>query len=262
MRRHLLLAAILAAGCTAQAGSMSVDGGNAGASGLTLESYQIESTALTYTDEGMSEEFSGSLGAFVAVGTSAGTVDMVTMPAGATYDLTSISGSLLLQAPEGTTAQVYQALALADGEELIVSMGIPYAMGAVANNQTRVGVAFSDDATGYDQGNWEHFLIDGGDSGLTYWDGVASAVRIADDIFMPGRDLYLRFIRDGDDVVFFFCHDGRNWGAFEQFDLTAHNEDKLYIFYQNVATLTDNKLVSPLEVRWVRHLTYAGVRPF
>jgi len=252
----LLLATLMAA----NAGSFLTE--EAAGGGVTLESYQIEDTSAVFTDEGMTEEFSGSLGAFVAVGTVAGTVDMVTMPAGATYDLTSISGSLLLQAPEGTTAQVYQALALADGEELLVSMGIPYAMGAIANNQTRVGVSFSDDATGYDQGNWEHFLIDGGDSGQTYWDGVASAVRIADDVFMPGRDLYFRFIRDGDDVVFFFSHDGRNWAAFEQFDLTAHNEDKFYIFYQNVATLTDNKLVAPLEVRWVRHKTYTTVHPW
>jgi len=188
-----------------------------------------------------------------------GTADLITIPASPTVDLTARFGSVLLQPPESTTAEIRTPLSLADGEEIVVSMSRPYAQGAGGNNDIAYGVSFNDATTGYEDGAIDWFYWDGGNEELDHWDGTVVSQMNVD--LHPGGNFYWRFIRSGDDIVAFFSLDGQVWCAFSEVDTVVRGHTQFWIFYK-VEALTGSKKVGPMEVRWCRHKTYDGIYPW
>lgn len=243
--------------------ALAVETGGGAGSGGSLGTYQIEDTSLSYTDQGMSEEFDGSLGAFTAVGTSSGTVSLLATPSAPIYDLGTRSGTLLLQADEGGVAQIYQAFDISDGEELIVSMGTGFAQGAGGNNEYHIGISFTTANTGFGDGTEDRFYWDGGNEEISHWNGGTFPAVMA-GVLVPGGALYWRLSRIGAVVVVSFSFDGRNWCPFSEVDVVARGHTSGYVWlFQSLANavLTGSKIVAPLEVSWVRHQT-ASASPY
>lgn len=235
--------------------------GTSAAAAAGSEAYDIERDDASFTAGDMSAEFSGSLSPWALGGsTVSGTADPIVVPTSPIADLTTRSGSVLLQPYEGATAQIYVALSLADGEEMIISMSAPFPQGGGGNNDTQYGVALNNSTTGYDSGTRDWFYWDGGNEQIDHWNGSAVVTAMGSG-FHPGFRFYWRFVRTGDDIIAFFSFTGDVWCAFSEVDTVTRGHTHLWIWY-SVAALAFSKMVVPLEVRWARHKSYDGMFPW
>jgi len=265
MKTFALLAALaLSPACTtAAAGSFYVAGGGSGA-GTASEAYDIEVDSPTFTALSLNAEFAGSISPWVlGSNTLVGTASMTAPPATPIADLTTRSGSVILQAMEGGgAAAIYAVGALADGEELIVSMSMGYGQESVANNSIALGVSFSNSATSWNSGTIDRFYWDGGDDGIAHWDGSVKVAAVPGVPTAGGR-LYWRVIREGDDLLAYWSRTGDVWAPLSEADTVVRGHTHMWIFVNHpAAALSGLNLTSPVEVRWVRHLAHADVYPW
>lgn len=235
--------------------------GAAAAAAAGSEAYDIEQDDASFTAGSMSAEFDGSLSPWALGGsTVSGTADPIVVPTSPIADLTTRSGSVLLQPYEGATAQIYAALSLADGEEMIISMSAPYPQGGGGNNDTAYGISLNTSTTGYDAGTFDWFYWDGGNDAIDHWNG-SSVVHFMGTKLHPGSRFYWRLVRTGDDIIAFFSMTGDVWCAFSEVDTVTRGHTHIWIFYR-VAALGFSKMVAPMEVRWARHKSYDGAFPW
>lgn len=235
--------------------------GAAAAAAAGSEAYDIEQDDASFTAGSMNAEFDGSLSPWALGGsTVSGTADPIVVPTSPIADTSTRSGSVLLQPYEGATAQIYVALSLADGEEMIVSMSAPYAQGAGGNNDIGYGISLNNSTSAYSAGTYDYFYWDGGNEELDHWNGSVLVTRVTPD-FHPGARFYWRLIRSGDDIYVFFSFTGDVWCAFSEVDTVTRGHSYAWIFYK-VAGLAQSKQVGPMEVRWARHKSYDGMFPW
>lgn len=238
--------------------------GGGGGSGNISGAYDIE--AGSYTDVGMSDEFaSGTLDAQWNTAISSGTIDFPGQPGSACYDLTSRSGTLLLQPAYSTSAlqsmSLRQADGLTSGESLVVSFALPWMAKYASTTYTYFGVALNSSTTSPQTGTFNLMWCIVNHSGtnsnapslVMQNDSGTQIAKVID--YAVSQRIYLRISRKTiggtDSFVWLFSTDGISWSPFWM--NTATNFTQMWLIAE-VNTQTSPSISPVFPVNWIRHV--------
>lgn len=241
--------------------TISATGG--GGSGNISGAYDIE--AGTYTDAGMSDEFaSGTLDAQWTTAVSSGTIDFPGQPATSRYDLSSRSGTLLLQPAFSTSAAQNVDLRVADdiasGESLVLSVALPVAAKESTATYTSIGFYLNSSTTSPSTGTHQAFRViirdtatASGAATVQMLTNAGSQKTFGTDI--TSRRIYLRVTRKTvgatDSFVWMYSVDGIVWTVVHL--TTAASFTQMWI--QALVNTQAAGGTSPVfPVNWVRHV--------
>lgn len=221
--------------------------------------YDIEGDGTaSHTDAGLSDEFaSGTLdGQWTAVGMVSGTAAILTAnPTDSVYDLSTRSGTLLVQLKPADQAYLRADSFIASGEQIIVSISVP-APGdlAGANNSMWVGIGYNDNDTDPYAGADAQLIWDGaGDQRMLFMhSGGGGTVGEFDWGAPVGRRAYYRFIRDSDTVYGYFSIDGTVWSPLNSTTVGVSTANNFWLVFDSNSIAFDHAPI--VAVNWVRHV--------
>lgn len=246
---------VLTSNGASSAPSWQASGGGSG--GQIQGAYDIEDA--TFTDAGMTDEFGSSTldGQWTAVGVSSGTVGLLASTEA--YDLTTRSGTLLVQVGSNTGHIGFRVDdMLTNGEQIIVSCGASYPVENVAvNNQYRVGISANDNDSDPEGGDFVIFYWDGTTDGMKGFDGTTTTHH--SNSYTAGSRFYLRMARDSDTLYGFWSFDGTVWANLGSDSVAS--KDNFWIWTDSNAAFNSGPY--PVTVfNWVRHVANTNFDPW
>ncbi len=236
-----------------------------GGSGNISGAYDIEANT-SYTDAGMSDEFaSGTLDAKWTASVSSGTITFPGQPGTGVYDLTSRSGTLLLQPAYSTSASqgitLRQADGLTSGESLVLSCALPYLAKYTTTTYTTLIWGLNSSTTTSRTGTYQqmYLLVNSNTENSNLPSlvartdaGIQRTITLHQDIT---QRVYLRFTRATvnsiDSFVWMYSMDGTVWSPFWQ--STAANFTTMWIVVEN-NTQTNPSIAPVYPLNWIRHV--------
>lgn len=215
-----------------------------------------------YSDAGMSDEFTaGTLdGQWSVVGGTSGTVNLITAdPTDSVYDLTTRSGSCLVQIKPADSIAFRVDDVITTGEQILVKMGMvaPGDNPSDANSYW-TGIGFNNNDSDYDAGTHIEMFWDGADVSRIVWGAAGASGDISHGI-VTGTYIYWRAVNSGGTVYAFYSYNAKLWVPIGT-GISIGSADNFWVFFDSKGVSYTHAPIASIE--WVRHIANTNLDPY